>query len=85
MLKNLNKIKEEIFRRRFLKANAGDRGQTEEIFRRRIFKANAGEGVSAKVTLPPHWEKEISDMTRAGNRWIVENCHLPLSKYDYPL
>ncbi len=54
-------------------------------YRRRIFKANAGDGIPAKVSLPPQWEKEISDVTRAGNRWITENYHLPLSKYNYPL
>jgi len=54
-------------------------------YRRYILMANAGDGIPAKVSLPPQWEKEISDVTRAGNRWIVENYHLPLSKYDYPL
>jgi len=54
-------------------------------YRHLIFKVNAGDDVQAKVSLPPQWEKEISDVTRAGNRWIVENYHLPLSKYDYPL
>ena len=52
-------------------------------YRRRIFKENAGDDVQAKVSLPPQWEKEISDVTRVGNRWIVENYHLPLGKYDY--
>ena len=54
-------------------------------YRRLIFKANAGDRGQAKVSLPPQWEKEISDVTRAGNRWITENYHLPLSKYNYPL
>ena len=54
-------------------------------YRRLIFRANVGDGVQAKVPLPPQWEKEISDVTRAGNRWIIENYYLPLGKYDYPL
>ena len=56
-----------------------------EKYRLRLFMANAGDSVQAKVPLPPQWEKEISDVTRAGNRWIIENYHLPLGKYDYPL
>ncbi len=54
-------------------------------YRIRLFDANAGDGVPAKVSLPSQWEQRISDATRAGNRWITENYHLPLEKYNYPL
>jgi len=53
--------------------------------RRRLFNANAGDSVPAKVSLPWQWEQKISDATRAGNRWIAENYHLPLEKYNYSL
>ena len=54
-------------------------------YRHRLLMTNEGDGLQAKVSLPPQWEKEISYVTRAGNRWITENYHLSLSKYNYPL
>lgn len=53
--------------------------------RRRLLKANAGDGAPARVSLPQHWEPKIADATRSGNRWLVENYHLSLERFNYPL
>jgi hypothetical protein len=54
-------------------------------YRRRLFRTNGGDGVPANVSLPSKWEKEIADVTRVGNRWLVDNYDLSLEKYGYPL
>jgi hypothetical protein len=54
-------------------------------FRRRQLEAKTGDGIRARVSLSPKWEKEISNLTRAGNRWLAENYLLGLSEYGYPL
>jgi hypothetical protein len=54
-------------------------------FRRKLLQSNSGDGVAAKITLPDHLVGEISDVTRAGNQWLVDTYNLPLSQYGYPL
>lgn len=52
--------------------------------RRRAFMRRGG-GPSAKVALTERLEKEISEVSSEGHRWLVNNCALPLEKYGYPL
>ena len=39
----------------------------------------------AKAVLPEELKKKVSDATRVGHRWLVDNLDLPLEKYGYPL
>jgi hypothetical protein len=54
-------------------------------YRAQILDAKSSDGIPAKVPLPPELKQTILEATRAGNRWIAENYHLPLEKYNYPL
>jgi len=52
--------------------------------RRKTFRSKAG-GPPAKALLTDDLAREISEATREGHRWLVDNFNLPLEKYDYPL
>ncbi|MCJ8329119.1 MAG: sulfotransferase domain-containing protein [Lentisphaeria bacterium] len=42
-------------------------------------------GPPAKVILTDHIIQKVSDASREGHRWLVENLNLPLERYGYPL
>ena len=52
--------------------------------REEAFNAKA-DGPPAKAVLNDQLIREVSDATRVGHRWLVENLNLPLEKYGYPL
>ena len=52
--------------------------------RRKTFKSKAG-GAPAKAFLTEALTREISEASRQGHRWLVDNCNLPLQRYNYPL
>ena len=49
-----------------------------------IQPAVAGD-VLASVDLSPKISARISDAARAENHWLVDNLHLEMEKYGYPL
>jgi hypothetical protein len=53
--------------------------------RKALFGQHVDDGPPAKVVLSRELKQTIENLTRDGNRWLVENCDLPLRKYDYPL
>jgi len=52
---------------------------------RNLLEAQDPHGLPAKAQLPAEWKAIISKETREGNRWLVDNLHLPLEEHQYPL
>jgi hypothetical protein len=44
-----------------------------------------GDGVKVRAPLSEEWQRRISDLTREGNRELVEEWGLPLDRHGYPL
>jgi len=40
---------------------------------------------AARVRIPAHWQERFVELTRAGNRRLMERWNLPLDRYGYPL
>lgn len=54
-------------------------------YRRRQLIGRGKDNKPAKASLSTEWKNMISEQTRVGNRWIVDNFALPLQEYGYPL
>ena len=52
--------------------------------RRKEFMAKEG-GAPAKAFLTERLVEKVSEGSRDGHRWLVENFDLPLEQYGYPL
>lgn len=52
---------------------------------RMLGRHRADDGPGARAHLPPEWRERIGELTRPGNRRLVEQWNLPLDRYDYPL
>jgi hypothetical protein len=60
--------------------------RTKSVKTRKIlFGQQVDDGPPAKVIISRELKQKLENQTRDGNRWLVENCGLPLQKYDYPL
>jgi len=40
---------------------------------------------AARTRIPPEWQDRFVELTRPGNRRLVERWRLPLDRYEYPL
>jgi hypothetical protein len=45
----------------------------------------ANQGGGAQAPLPMTWRERLAEMTRPGNRWLMEQWDLPLDRYEYPI
>jgi len=44
-----------------------------------------GKNEKAKIGIPTHWVERLSEIYCKSNRKLLENYHLPLENYGYPL
>lgn len=50
-----------------------------------VIQTTVPDDVPASVEVSPETAQRISDASRAGNNWLVNNLHLKLEKYGYTL
>ena len=50
-----------------------------------VIQTTVADDVPASVVLSPEMIQRLSDAAREDNRWLVDNLHLELEQYGYPL
>ena len=50
-----------------------------------FFKKRKYKDAAAEIHLPEGWEQRLNELYAAGNQRLVDEYHLPLQKYGYPL
>ena len=60
-----------------------------KALRRRMLERGTTDGSpsppAARTRIPPHWKERFVELTRQGNRRLMERWRLPLDCYEYPL
>ena len=83
-MKRLEKIKSSRFRSlAYLSATKQRRMKMLGWSRTQATSNSQGQKLRAEISAS--WQDKILDLTREGNRYLVENWQLPLEKYGYPL
>lgn len=83
-MKRLEKIKRSRFRTLAYLSTTRCRRKKMLGWSRNQATSNS-QGQKLRAEISASWQDKILDLTRAGNRYLVDNWQLPLEKYGYPL